>query len=150
MTPHLAPPAPFTLLALFLGAVLSIMAVIWPAPLHAQEGSRMSAEAFDGYTRGQTFTYGTGAEPYGAEEYLDGRRVRWSFLDGQCQDGAWYEDNGLICFVYDNNPDPQCWSFYQTPGGIVARFEDDPSQTTLYEITRSPEPLMCLGPEVGT
>jgi hypothetical protein len=150
MTPHIAPPAPFTLLALFLGAVLSIMAVIWPAPLHAQEGSRMSAEAFDAYTRGQTFTYGTGAEPYGAEEYLDGRRVRWSFLDGQCQDGAWYEDNGLICFVYDNNPDPQCWSFYQTPGGIVARFEDDPSQTTLYEITRSPEPLMCLGPEVGT
>jgi hypothetical protein len=134
--------APFLLVVL----ILMLLAL----PLHAQSGSRMDGAAFDAYTRGQTFTYGTGAEPYGAEEYLDNRRVRWSFLDGRCQEGEWYEENGMICFVYDDNPDPQCWSFYQTPRGIVARFEDNPSQTTLYEITRSPEPLMCLGPEVGT
>jgi hypothetical protein len=139
-------PAPFSLLVLLFAALL----LVWPAAPQAQTSAPMSAEAFDAYTRGQTFTYGTGATPYGAEEYLENRRVRWSFLDGRCQDGEWYEENGLICFVYDDNPDPQCWSFYQTPGGIVARFEDDPSQTTLYEITRSPEPLMCLGPEVGT
>lgn len=133
-----------------LPALAVIAPLLLPLPVLAQSGPPLSAEAFDAYTRGQTFTYGTGAQPYGAEEYLDNRRVRWSFLDGQCQDGSWYEENGMICFVYDDNPDPQCWTFYQGPGGIVARFEDDPTQTTLYEITRSPEPLMCLGPEVGT
>jgi hypothetical protein len=135
--------------------MFALILVVLAPVVHAQSGQtqsgqRMSAEAFDSYTRGQTFTYGAGAEPYGAEEYLDNRRVRWSFLDGRCQDGEWYEDGDLICFVYEDNPDPQCWSFYQTPRGIVARFEDDPAQTTLYEITRSPEPMMCLGPEVGT
>ncbi|MFU8883600.1 MAG: hypothetical protein ACNA7Q_14640, partial [Rhodobacterales bacterium] len=53
-----------------------------PQSSQPQSSQRMSAEAFDSYTRGQTFTYGAGAEPYGAEEYLDNRRVRWSFLDG--------------------------------------------------------------------
>lgn len=131
--------------------VVAVLALLPAAPpLRAQSGSPMDGAAFDAYTRGQTFTYGTGSAPYGAEEYLENRRVRWSFLDGRCQEGEWYEDNGMICFVYDDNPDPQCWSFYQSPGGIVARFEDDPDMTTLYEITRSAEPLMCLGPEVGT
>lgn len=141
-------PLPRAPLMLVLVAVLAWL----PAapPLRAQSGSPMDGAAFDAYTRGQTFTYGTGSAPYGAEEYLENRRVRWSFLDGRCQEGEWYEDNGMICFVYDDNPDPQCWSFYQSPGGIVARFEDDPGLTTLYEITRSAEPLMCLGPEVGT
>ncbi len=134
------------LLAGIVTAIFSLLATV----LTAQSGPPMSAAQFDSYTRGQTFTYGIGLEPYGAEEYLDNRRVRWSFLDGRCQEGEWYEQNGMICFVYEDNPDPQCWSFYQSPRGIVARFEDDPSQTTLYEITRTAEPLMCLGPEVGT
>jgi hypothetical protein len=132
-----------------LAILMSVFLLLSAPALLAQSSTTMSAEAFDAYTRGQTFTYGTGSEPYGAEEYLDNRRVRWSFLDGRCQDGEWYEDNGMICFVYEDNPEPQCWTFYQTSRGIVARFEDDPNMTTLYEITKTPEPLMCLGPEVG-
>jgi hypothetical protein len=147
LPPLFAPALPRLILSALLAVALLLLSAI---TLRAQTGSPMDGAAFDAYTRGQTFTYGTGAAPYGAEEYMDNRRVRWSFLDGRCQEGEWYEENGMICFVYDDNPDPQCWSFYQTPGGIVARFEDDPSQTTLYEITRSPEPMMCLGPEVGT
>lgn len=133
-----------------LAPVLMLVLLLAAAPLQAQSGPPMTGAEFDAYTRGQTFTYGTGLVPYGAEEYLDNRRVRWSFLDGRCLEGEWYEDRGMICFVYEDNPDPQCWSFYRTPGGIVARFENDPAQTTLYEITRTPEPMMCLGPEVGT
>lgn len=133
-----------------LAPVLMLVLLLAAAPLRAQSGPPMTGAEFDAYTRGQTFTYGTGLAPYGAEEYLDNRRVRWSFLDGRCLEGEWYEDRGMICFVYEDNPDPQCWSFYRTPGGIVARFENDPAQTTLYEITRTPEPMMCLGPEVGT
>ncbi|QIE46202.1 hypothetical protein G5B38_12065 [Pseudohalocynthiibacter aestuariivivens] len=109
----------------------------------------MSASEFDSYTLGKTFYYGSVGAPYGAEEYLDDRRVRWSFLDGKCQEGQWYEEDGLICFVYDNQPDPQCWSFQQGNNGLIARFENNPENTELYEVEKSVEPLLCLGPDVG-
>lgn len=109
----------------------------------------MSAAEFDAYTKGKTFTYGAAGAPYGAEEYLDGRRVRWSFLDGKCQEGHWYEDAGMICFVYDEKPEPQCWRFERSGRGITALFQNDPNQTKLYEMQQSTEPLMCLGPEIG-
>lgn len=109
----------------------------------------MTAAEFDAYTRGQTFYYAKDGIPYGAEEYLPGRRVRWTFLDGDCQSGEWYEQGGLICFVYENQPEPQCWSFVQAAGGLIARFRNDPALTELYEVSKSPEPLECPGPRVG-
>ncbi len=109
----------------------------------------MDAAEFDAYTRGKTFYFGANGAAYGAEEYLEDRRVRWSFLDGKCQEGYWYEEDGLICFVYENRSEPQCWSFERTPEGLVARFRNDPAQTTLYEVEATNEPLMCLGPEIG-
>lgn len=112
--------------------------------------AQMGAEEFDALTRGQTFYYGVnGSEPYGAEEYLDNRRVRWSFLDGECVEGSWYEEAGRICFVYENRPEPQCWIFDRTGGRLVARFDGETTTTDLYELHRSPEPLWCLGPRIG-
>ena len=110
---------------------------------------RLSADAFDAYTRGKTFYYAGQGEAYGAEEYLSDRRVRWSFLDGECKDGRWFEDDGLICFVYEDRPEPQCWSFMKTPNGLIARFENDPDSVELYEVEQSDEPLACPGPRIG-
>jgi len=129
--------------------ILSIFLVLICSALPAAAQDLMSAEEFDRYTIGKTFYYGSLGSPYGAEEYLDGRRVRWSFLDGKCLQGVWYEEAGLICFVYENQPDPQCWSFQQGSGGLIARFENNPENTELYEVEKSVEPLLCLGPEVG-
>jgi hypothetical protein len=112
--------------------------------------SEIGAEQFDALTRGQTFYYGAdGAEAYGAEEYLDNRRVRWSFLDGECIEGSWYEEAGRICFVYENRPEPQCWIFAHEGGRLVARFDGETSTTDLFELRRSREPLWCLGPKIG-
>ena len=128
--------------------LLSILCLVLVAPALWAE-TAMTAAEFDAYTRGKTFYYGSDGVPYGAEEYLDDRRVIWSFLDGDCQEGRWYEDGGLICFVYDTNPEPQCWSFRHSGAGLIARFENDPSATELYEVEQSRDPLMCLGPEIG-
>ena len=113
------------------------------------DGAQMSAQEFDGYTRGKTLFYGDQSGPYGAEIYLPDRRVRWSFLDGQCMDGEWYATDGLICFTYDERPKPQCWSFERGPRGLIARFENDPATTPLYEATDSTEEMLCLGPKIG-
>ena len=116
-------------------------------PLHA--GEPLSPEAFEAYSTGKTLYYGTGGQPYGVEEYLENRRVRWSFLDGQCKAGRWYEDLDLICFVYEDNPMPQCWSFYLEGGALVAHFENEPSDVPYYEVGEADEPMLCLGPEIG-
>lgn len=111
--------------------------------------AEMSAAEFDAYTRGKTLYYGQGGAPYGAEVYHEDQRVQWSFLDGDCKEGRWYEAEDLICFVYEDNPTPQCWSFDQGPRGLVARFENDPAAVELYEADEGDRPLLCLGPEVG-
>jgi len=124
--------------------------ILWSlCALPAAAQSLMTAEEFDSYTRGKTLYYGNGGTPYGAEIYLPNRRVRWSFLDGECRDGEWYEDDGLICFIYEDRTDPQCWSFEQGTGGLIARFENDPAVTPLYEANESTEEMLCLGPKIG-
>lgn len=119
-------------------------------PLSAEGADQLlSPEAFEARVTGRTLTYSSGGQPYGAEEYLDDRRVRWSFLDGECQEGHWYVAGDQICFVYEDIPEPQCWQFYERGSRLLARFENDPAQTELYETASVDEPLMCLGPRIG-
>ncbi len=127
--------------------MLALLAFVVAAPLAAQ--STMTAEEFDAYTRGKTLFYNSNGQTYGAERYLEDRRVEWSFLDGECKPGAWYEDNGQICFTYDDNPGAQCWTFQLGSGGLIARFENDPTTTELYEAEDIDEEMLCLGPKIG-
>nr|WP_158964795.1 hypothetical protein [Chachezhania sediminis] len=109
----------------------------------------MSADQFDAYTRGKTLFYAQNGTAYGAERYMDGRKVIWSFLDGDCKYGEWYETGGQICFVYEDRLDPQCWTFREGPGGLIARFEDNPQSTELYEAQDTGNQMQCKGPQVG-
>ena len=113
-------------------------------PVAAQDP--LSAEAFDRMTRGKTFYYAEDGQPYGAEEYRDDREVLWSFLDGECLRGTWYQAGDAICFVYDGLDPHQCWLFYDD-GGLRARFLGGGSD--LRELMQSDEPLHCPGPDVG-
>lgn len=113
----------------------------------AQEA--LSGPEFDARTLGRTFLFSTQGETYGGEEYLPGQRVRWSFLDGRCKDGYWYEEGGQICFSYDDDSGPHCWIFYNEGGELSARFAGDPQGSGFYATSESNEPLLCLGPEVG-
>ena len=109
----------------------------------------VSPTEFESLVTGQTLSYATAGSEYGAEAYLDNRRVRWSFLDGHCSEGHWYPSGTQVCFVYEDIPETQCWQFYLRNGRLMARFENDPMATELYETSRRDEPLMCLGPDVG-
>ena len=119
-----------------------------PTLVHAADRP-ITAEEFERIVTGKTFSYANGGAPYGAEEYLDNRRVRWTFLDGECTDGTWYEAGENICFVYENIPDPQCWTFFLQGGRLSARFVGQSASTDLFETERQDGPLYCLGPDVG-
>ncbi len=133
-----------------LGAMRALVfLIVWvPATAFAADTPVSPAE-FETMVTGQTMTYSTRGSAYGAEEYFDGRRVRWSYLNGDCEEGSWYPQGRQVCFVYDGLPSPQCWQFYLRDDRLLARFENNPEATELYELDRRAEPLMCLGPEVG-
>ena len=123
--------------------------LLWLAtPAIAQDA--MTAAEFEAYTRGKTLTFGVqGDASYGVEQYLENRRVIWSFLDGECSNGVWYESKGSICFRYDFDPDPKCWKFYDDPDGLRAVFTNRPDASVLYEAQDSQEPLVCPAPNLG-
>lgn len=124
------------------------LACLIALPLAAEE--RLNAESFERYTTGRTLSFSAEGVPYGVEQYLPGRRVLWAFLGDTCQEGIWYEREGMICFVYDANPTEQCWSFFRTDTGLRAIFESPEGPgTELYEVERSSKPLTCEGPGVG-
>lgn len=117
--------------------------------LPALAAEPMSAAEFEAYVTGKTLYFGLDGQAYGVEEYLPDREVRWSFLDGKCKDGFWYDENDQICFVYEDTPEPQCWTFFRDGETLRAVFENDPTSTVLYEAGQNDEPMMCLGPDVG-
>ena len=126
---------------------VTLLAVLLAASATAQ--TPLSAAEFEAYVTGKTLTYSEGGFAYGIEEYLPDRRVRWSYLDGECQDGTWYEAGEMICFAYEAYEEHQCWTFFLGPRGLSARFENDPEATELIETAQSEEPMLCLGPRTG-
>ncbi|EPX78605.1 hypothetical protein [Salipiger mucosus] len=127
--------------------LFALLLVLAAAPLAAAQP--MSGAEFQSYVEGKTLYFGQNGEAYGVEEYLPDRQVRWSFLDGKCKEGFWYEQSEMICFVYEDQETPQCWSFFREGSKLRAVFRNDPSSTVLYEAKQDDEPMVCLGPEVG-
>ena len=121
------------------------------SPAFAQDP--MTATEFDAYTNGKTLYFNNQGKTYGAERYFGKRRVEWSFLDGECQQGRWFEaGRNFICFIYDATVNPQCWQFFKTPDGLRAQFKGaagDTEEDMLYEAQPNATPMQCHGPGVG-
>jgi len=77
------------------------------------------------------------------EWYRSNRRVTWALTGEDCQDGVWYEEAGNICFDYGDDLSPQCWRFYDEPGGLRAEFMNEPGTTVLYEALDTEDQLIC-------
>lgn len=111
----------------------------------------LDGDGFEALVEGKTLTFSVGQDPYGVEYYAPNRRVIWSFVGGECVNGEWYEVTTQagpnICFVYENNDEPQCWQVFDVNGKIRADFMNSPGTTVLYEAVEA-EPLICGG--VGT
>lgn len=126
-----------------------VMATTAAGPGAAAATGAMTGAEFEAYTTGKTLTYAESGQPYGVERYLPGRRVVWAFVGAECRYGTWYEDDDRICFVYDNDPEAQCWRFQKSAAGLRAHFIGDPDGAPLVEVEEDPEALKCPGPDVG-
>jgi hypothetical protein len=115
---------------------------------HAED-QPLAGEAFAKATIGRTFFYSRDGLSYGAEQYLPGRQVIWAFSGDDCMKGYWYPEDHDICFVYEDAPDPQCWTFRKEGAGLNAQFRGDTQNAPLIATRSSPEPMTCMGPDVG-
>ncbi len=110
----------------------------------------MDGAGFEAAVTGQTIEFSAEGRSYGAEQYLPGRRVIWAFEGGPCRRGKWHERApGQICFVYEHDPGPQCWTFFDEGGTLRARLSGAAPGQDLRESRRRRAPLACPGPEVG-
>jgi hypothetical protein len=109
----------------------------------------LTAEEFEAHVTGKTITYRQMGNLFGIEQYLDGRKVRWSVAPGECRYGSWYPEDNSICFVYEYDPTPHCWTFWMEGGALVALSDSGIPGPELHEADRSDTPLNCPGPDVG-
>ena len=82
----------------------------------------LTAEEFDALTQGRTMSWAEFGSVYGVEQYLPGRKVRWTVLGDDCKTGHWYPDGTAICFLYEDDLDPYCWEITASGNGLRARF----------------------------
>jgi hypothetical protein len=109
----------------------------------------LSAEDFDALTLGRTMTWAAFGTVYGVEQYLPGRKVRWTFTGDECKTGYWYPDGPAICFQYEGDPEPDCWEITTSGPDLLARYTTDPPGTEPVLVRETTEPLACFGPKVG-
>ncbi|MEM9779660.1 MAG: hypothetical protein AAF813_07055 [Pseudomonadota bacterium] len=111
----------------------------------------IDGDTFEAMSTGTTMEFGRGGTWYGAEQYLPDRQVVWKYADGTCTYGEWFERNGALCFVYEDNPVPQCWVVTRRNNDIFVRPEgtgpQSPSELTV--TSESTEPLDCPAPDLG-
>jgi hypothetical protein len=115
----------------------------------AQAETPVTASEFDALVTGKTMDYYEFGDAFGREEYLPGRRVRWAFTADVCKFGTWYEDDSRICFLYDGDPDPKCWTYWLRGGQLIASHVDDTADMPPRDVVETDEPLLCAGPDVG-
>ncbi len=109
----------------------------------------ITAEQFETHVTGKTVTYQQYDSIFGIEEYLPDRKVRWSVAPNECQYGSWYPSGQDICFVYEYDPTPSCWTFWLQNGALVALSVTAAPGEELYEVASDATPLPCPGPDVG-
>ena len=115
----------------------------------AQAETILSPEEFHAYSAGTTLYFNRGGQAYGAEQYFDDRKVIWTFFNGNCQRGFWYQAGQEICFVYEIDPEAQCWHFLDTGKGRAARRIGDDPADDLIVAGQDDVPLSCPGPDLG-
>lgn len=125
----------------------AVLALFLATPALAE--TPLTAQEFDALTLGRTMTWAEFGAVYGVEQYLPGRRVRWTVMGDDCKTGHWYEDGAAICFQYEDDPAPDCWEITSSGADLLARYTTNPPEAEPVVVSETTEPLACFGPEVG-
>lgn len=117
---------------------LPLAFAVWllPVAVLAQADPPLTAEGFEALVQGRTFDTHNGSGRYGVETFLPGRRAIWRDA-AQCMEGRWRAQGNLICFDYQGDPTPYCWTYHDRGGWLEAWLDGD----------RGSEPIMLYPAE---
>lgn len=91
----------------------------------------MSVEDFERFVEGRTMDTYDQTGRYGVETFLPGRRAIWRDAD-RCLEGRWRPQGDMVCFDYQGDPTPYCWTYHDRDGWLMAWLDGD----------RSADPIM--------
>ena len=121
--------------------------VVWlgcAGPLSAQQ--QISPDAFLDLALGQTLTfsdYGTGLT-VGVEQFLRRDLSVWAQQNGQCSYGEIEIRGPLVCFIYENFPNPDnCWMPFQVDGDVLVMSAENRQIQRVTGVSK--EPVVCEG-----
>jgi hypothetical protein len=120
--------------------------------VQARAEGPVSPQAFEAMSVGRTLHFTLEGKPFGAEQYVPGRRSLWRFADGTCEAGSWRAEGERICFTYERDPEPQCWRMVEVGGRLRAALAGagDGAGLVLDLCHADDAPLPCPGPDLGT
>ena len=126
---------------------VAVLLLALAAPALAE--APLTAEEFDALTQGRTMTWAEFGQVYGVEQYLPDRRVRWTVVGDDCKLGHWYPEGAMICFRYEDDSEPDCWTITTGTKGLEARYAGLAADAAPVVVEETTKPLACFGPKVG-
>ena len=132
-----------------MGRALILACALCAAATGSAAQTRISPDTFLDAAVGKTLTFRAvpSGNLVGIEFFLSRTETRWEQVDGTCTRGRITTPDGMLCFLYDYDPDnvPVCWWPFIDDGRLlvrIARFDDDEVQ----EVSDiSTEPFYCGG-----
>lgn len=111
--------------------LLLTLALITLPQLARAEDPALTGETFEAIVEGKTFDTHDRGGIYGVETFLPGRRAIWRDAL-QCLEGSWRVAGDQICFDYQGEPSPYCWTYHDRGTWLMAWLDGD----------RGTEPIM--------
>lgn len=122
----------------------TVIACVCAGPAFAQQ--QITPDAFLDLATGQTLTfsdYDTGIT-VGVEQFLKRDQSVWAQSDGRCSYGRIDIRGPLLCFIYENFPNPDnCWMPFQRDTEILVMSAESREIQRVTEITT--DPVLCEG-----
>jgi hypothetical protein len=102
-------------------AIIALAALAAPA---FADDLPLTAEAFEAIVQGKTFDTYSDNGLYGVETFLPDRRSIWRDAE-ECKEGTWRAEGDQICFDYQGESQPFCWTYHDRGGWLMAWYEGD-------------------------
>lgn len=116
---------------------------VLPAAAFAQPDPPISAQDFEAFVQGRTFDTHGQTGRYGIETFLPSRRAIWRDAD-QCLEGTWRPEGDQICFDYQGEPFPYCWTYHSRGDWLMAWLDGDRSTAPIM-LYPAEEVVTCEG-----